>query len=120
MKKLPRLHADDILLEVEEWMEVMRTSSPENFALLRSVINDPYHDICMDPDLNPILRYIQVTQEAYTAMNCVLPNTPETREYIAKGCTFVPVMLELIAIGYEIGKKAAESSRVKSDTPVTH
>lgn len=121
MKRLPQLHADDILLEVEEWLQVMSSTTPDEFMNLRARLNDAYHDIVNDPDLQPILTYSRVTQDAYTAMNLVLPNVQEAREYIASGATFIPVMLELIAIGYSIAKREEQKMHsVKNDTNVTH
>jgi hypothetical protein len=120
MKRLPRIDANDILLEVEEWLKVMREVPPEEFVKIRSVLNDAYHDIVNDQDLESILTYSRVTQESYSSMNLLLPDTEGARSYIAKGCTFIPVMLELIGIGYEIARKKFQQERVKIDTPVTH
>jgi hypothetical protein len=121
MKVLPRLDPDDILLEVEEWLKVMREFPPEDFSKIRAALNDAFHDIVSDPDLEPILTYSRVMQEAYSSMNLVLPDTEPAREYISKGCTFIPVMLELIAIGYELARKRfSQLERVPGDTPITH
>lgn len=102
----------------------METSSPQNYQLLRIPLNDAFHDIVNEEDMKPILTYSRVLQESYTAMNLVLPNTDYSREYIASGGTFIPIMLELIAIGYEMANREwARKNRVPIDTdknPLTH
>lgn len=123
MNRLPHLRADDILEELRDWMEIMRTFSPENFQLLRSPLNDAFNDIVNEEDLKDILTYSRVLQESYNAMNLVLPNTDASREYIASGATFIPVMLELISLGYELRKREEKEKRVSLDTDdssVTH